>query len=72
LAADLTRVSGFVADVDVLLAGDKERHNAGVDLCGRARIEQRAERELADVARSCVSIFVSTKFIARAGVISRL
>ena len=38
LAADLTWISGFVADVDVFLAGNKERHNAGVDLCGRARI----------------------------------
>src|SRR5215467_8165130 len=72
LAADLTRISGFVANIDVLLAGQKERHNAGVDLCGCVRIEQRPKRKLTHMPRSSVSVFAAVKFITRAGVVPRL
>jgi len=71
LAMDLICVTRVVADVHVIRASEPQQE-MGIDLGGRARIEQRMNVDLADTAGSRVPIALGRKAVRCTCIICRL
>ena len=71
LPMDLRRVRGVVAHVHMVRASEPEQQ-VGIDLSGRAGIEQRVHVDVAHIAGAAISIALRGKTVGRARVIGRL